>query len=164
MIGEIRDETTAVAAVKAAETGHVVLSTLHVKNAAATITRLRGLGIALDQITTSVNLIIAQRLLRTLCKSCGGPQAGCPRCFQTGWAGRSAVMEALQIDEQVIELLNEPTIYPSKIRDAQVSKFADHAAALINAGETTLEEAQRVLGPAAPTTDRLTTRFSLVKP
>ena len=73
MVGEIRDLETAEIAVKAAQTGHMVLSTLHTNSAPETLTRLRNMGVASFNIATSVNLVIAQRLARRLCKSCKKP-------------------------------------------------------------------------------------------
>ena len=151
MIGEIRNEKTAAAAMRAAETGHRVLSTLHVKSAAAAITRLRGLGVGIDVISSSLNLVVAQRLLRTLCDACGDrPDSDCKQCYGTGWGGRAAVMEALLIDDDLMELLSAP-VPPTlrAIRDCQIFKFADHAKALVESGRTTMDEAERVLGPAA---------------
>ena len=150
MIGEIRNEATASAAMRAAETGHRVLSTLHVKSAAAAITRLRGLKIGVDVISSSLNLIVAQRLLRTLCGACDQNNPSCEMCYGTGWGGRAAVMEALLIDDDVVELIASP-VPPTlaAIRERQYFKFADHAMALVESGRTTAEEAARVLGPAA---------------
>ncbi|MDO6805035.1 ATPase, T2SS/T4P/T4SS family, partial [Wenyingzhuangia sp. 1_MG-2023] len=73
MVGEIRDLETAQIAIKAAQTGHLVLSTLHTNNAPETITRLANMGVPSFNIATSVSLIIAQRLARRLCKSCKIP-------------------------------------------------------------------------------------------
>jgi type IV pilus assembly protein PilB len=70
MVGEIRDLETAEIAIKAAQTGHMVMSTLHTNSAAETLTRLRNMGVPSFNIATSVNLIIAQRLARKLCSSC----------------------------------------------------------------------------------------------
>ncbi|MYA40502.1 MAG: hypothetical protein F4Z31_01735 [Gemmatimonadetes bacterium] len=150
MIGEIRDEATATAAMRAAETGHLVMSTLHVKNAAAAMTRLRGVGVGIDEIASSLNLVVAQRLLRTLCGACDQSNPGCEKCYGTGWAGRAAVMEALLVDNDLVELLARPVPpTPAAIRECQLIKFADHARALVESGRTTEEEAVRVLGTAA---------------
>ena len=150
MIGEIRNEKTAAAAMRAAETGHRVLSTLHVKSAAAAITRLRGLQVDIDVISSSLNLVVAQRLLRTLCDACDQSDDDCKQCYGTGWGGRAAVMEALLIDDDLMELLSAP-VPPTltAIRRRQIFKFSDHVEALVESGLTTIEEAERVLGPAA---------------
>ena len=70
MVGEIRDLETAEIAIKAAQTGHMVLSTLHTNSAPETLTRLRNMGVPSFNLATSVNLIIAQRLARRLCNEC----------------------------------------------------------------------------------------------
>lgn len=120
MVGEIRDVETAEIAIKAAQTGHMVLSTLHTNSAAETLTRLQNMGIAGFNIATSVNLIIAQRLARKLCKSCrkeldiphsallkeGFPEekvgtfkiyepAGCEQC-NSGYKGRVGIYEVVK--------------------------------------------------------------------
>ena len=150
MIGEIINEATASAAMRAAETGHRVLSTLHVKSAAAAITRLRGLKIGVDVISSSLNLIVAQRLLRTLCGACHQNNPSCEMCYGTGWGGRAAVMEALLIDDDVVELLaspvpptlaairKPPVLQVRRPRQGAGGVWADHR-----------REAARVLGPAA---------------
>ena len=118
MVGEIRDRTTADAAFRAAITGHRVLSTLHTTDTAATVARLRDLGLAPFAVAEAVELVIAQRLVRKLCRTCrcevlpseryalrhgiaterlarltprAGP--GCPDCNQTGYAGRVGIYE-----------------------------------------------------------------------
>lgn len=105
----------------------------------------------MDEVSSSVNLVVAQRLVRTLCTSCDQTNSKCELCYGTGWGGRAAVMEALLIDEALVELLSGP-VPPSAhtIRNKhQILRFADHAKALVDAGRTTAEEAKRVLGPAA---------------
>jgi general secretion pathway protein E len=131
MIGEIRDLETAQIAVQAALTGHLVLSTLHTNSAAATIARLRDMGLEDYLLTATLNGIMAQRLVRRLCPECkrparvipelisrfdldhvriGGPMticepAGCPACRGTGYAGRIAVAELLAPDETTHRLI-----------------------------------------------------------
>ncbi|MBN1292635.1 MAG: type IV-A pilus assembly ATPase PilB [Candidatus Latescibacteria bacterium] len=118
MIGEIRDLDTGSIAVKAALTGHLVLSTLHTNDAPSTVTRMIDMGIAPFQIASAVNLIQAQRLLRRLCKDCKKPikvpeelreeldikdndviygPVGCPKCNNTGKKGRIGVYEVMVI-------------------------------------------------------------------
>lgn len=130
MVGEIRDFETAEIAVKAALTGHLVLSTLHTNDAASTITRLVNMGIEPFLISSSVILVVAQRLVRKLCEKCKkeenyskdyllnlgfseqqltnikiyGPQ-GCPECTGTGYRGRIAVYEVMPITEEIKELI-----------------------------------------------------------
>jgi type IV pilus assembly protein PilB len=130
LVGEIRDFETAEIAVKAALTGHLVLSTLHTNDAPSTINRLMNMGIEPFLVATSVNLICAQRLLRRLCKECkeevqvppqalveiGMPQEeapkvkvfkgrGCGICNNTGYKGRIGVYEVMDIDEEIRELI-----------------------------------------------------------
>lgn len=130
MVGEIRDFETAEIAVKAALTGHLVLSTLHTNDAASTITRLINMGIEPFLISSSLILIIAQRLVRKLCPHCkkeekyskenlvkiGFPEhiteqikiytpQGCPACNNTGYSGRIALYEVMPIKDEIKELI-----------------------------------------------------------
>src|SRR5207249_4397699 len=108
LIGEIRDHETAEIAFQAAQTGHLVLSTLHTNDTVATITRLLELGVEHHVLASSLVAIVAQRLVRTVCRHCNasglaskplGPQKlglpgrGCPACRGTGFAGRTGVFE-----------------------------------------------------------------------
>lgn len=130
MVGEIRDFETAEIAVKAALTGHLVLSTLHTNDAPSTITRLINMGIEPFLISSSVILVIAQRLVRKLCSHCkteekhskesliklGFPEdkighckifgpKGCPECNNTGYSGRVALYEVMPIKDEIRELI-----------------------------------------------------------
>ncbi|KPK86537.1 MAG: type II secretion system protein GspE [Deltaproteobacteria bacterium SM23_61] len=130
MVGEIRDFETAEIAIKAALTGHLVLSTLHTNDAPSTISRLLNMGIEPFLVSSAVNLIVAQRLARKICESCKNvvqvsPQmlmnlgvspeelpgftcykgAGCPRCNNTGYKGRVALYEVLPVREEIRELI-----------------------------------------------------------
>ncbi len=130
MVGEIRDFETAEIAIKAALTGHLVLSTLHTNDAPGTIHRLLQMGIEPFLVTSSVNLILAQRLARMVCESCKSPVqvspqmllnlgvapeelqnfvcyrgTGCPLCSNTGYKGRIALYEALPMREEIRELI-----------------------------------------------------------
>jgi general secretion pathway protein E len=126
MIGEIRDLETAQIAVQAALTGHLVLSTLHTNSAAATIARLRDMGLEDYLLTATLNGIMAQRLIRRLCPDCKRPRAagpelanrfgltgtetifepvGCGNCRGTGFAGRIAVAELMAPDETIHRLI-----------------------------------------------------------
>jgi len=131
MVGEIRDLETAEIAIKAAQTGHLVLSTLHTNSAAETLTRLMNMGVASFNIATSVNLIIAQRLARKLCPLCkkesdiprevqieeGFPEAligtftvyepvGCEQC-NGGYKGRQGIYEVVKITRELQRLIME---------------------------------------------------------
>jgi type IV pilus assembly protein PilB len=130
LVGEIRDFETAEIAVKAALTGHLVLSTLHTNDAPSTISRLMNMGIEPFLVATSVNLIQAQRLVRRICKECktevknpdealvdvGFPAsdvkeiktfkgAGCSSCNGTGYKGRVGLYEVMEITEELRELI-----------------------------------------------------------
>ncbi len=130
MIGEIRDFETAEIAVKAALTGHMVLSTLHTNDAPSTITRLLNMGVEPFLVTASVNLVEAQRLVRKICAGCKQPTetpkdelralgakdeeidtatchkgVGCEKCNNTGYKGRIAVYEVMDFTEPLRELV-----------------------------------------------------------
>ncbi len=133
MVGEIRDLETAEIAIKAAQTGHMVLSTLHTNSAPETLTRLRNMGVASFNIATSVNLVIAQRLARRLCKNCktalnvprqsllelGFTDAdlddpnhsiyepvGCNECRE-GYKGRVGIYEVMKVDPNISRIIME---------------------------------------------------------
>ena len=131
MVGEIRDLETAEIAIKAAQTGHMVMSTLHTNSAAETITRLMNMGIPAFNVATSVSLIIAQRLARRLCKECKEPAdipkdvllaegfkeedlasltimkpVGCPKC-SGGSKGRVGIYEVVRITPQISRIIME---------------------------------------------------------
>src|SRR5450759_3941596 len=99
MIGEIRDLETAQIAIQASLTGHLVLATLHTNDAASAVTRLTDMGVEPFLLSSSLLGVLAQRLLRKLCRSCHG--AGCPECGQTGYSGRSGVFELLVTDDAI---------------------------------------------------------------
>jgi type IV pilus assembly protein PilB len=130
LVGEIRDFETAEIAVKAALTGHMVLSTLHTNDAPSTISRLMNMGIEPFLVATSVNLICAQRLVRRICVQCKEsmnlqPDAlveagytpeesqkttpqhgkGCPACNNTGYKGRVGLYEVMEINDDIRELI-----------------------------------------------------------
>ena len=135
MVGEIRDIETAQIAVQAALTGHLVLSTVHTNSAAATITRLRDMGLEDYLLTAVLRGVLAQRLVRRLCRECRDPfeappdlvarfgldaratrlglagpptlfhPVGCPACRNTGYSGRQAIAEFLQPDDEIERLI-----------------------------------------------------------
>ena len=133
MVGEIRDLETAEIAIKAAQTGHMVLSTLHTNSAPETLTRLRNMGVASFNIATSVNLVIAQRLARRLCKNCKKPinlprqsllelgftdadldnpdnliyePIGCNECRE-GYKGRVGIYEVMKVSPDISRIIME---------------------------------------------------------
>lgn len=113
MVGEIRDLETADIAVKASQTGHLVLSTLHTNDAPATLTRLLNMGVPAYNIAASVSLIVAQRLVRKLCRCrrpAGGTPAtfvphGCPVCNQTGFRGRTGIYQVMPVSAAMQALI-----------------------------------------------------------
>ena len=116
MVGEIRDTETAEIAIQAAQTGHLVLSTLHTNSAVETITRLQSMNVPLYNIISSVSLIVAQRLVRKLCMHCKQPDlivteigpsfraVGCKHCLQ-GYQGRMGIYEFLPISKTIAQLI-----------------------------------------------------------
>ncbi len=171
MVGEIRDVETANIAIKAAQTGHLVLSTLHTNSAAETLTRLGNMGVPAFNIATSVSLIIAQRLGRRLCSQCkrkaniptdtlkkeGFTDAmlidasiytpvGCGNCTQ-GYKGRVGIYEVVKITEAMSRIIMENG---NSIQIADVAKkegfpnLRESALLKVAQGVTSLEEANRV--------------------
>jgi len=150
MVGEIRDLATADMAVKASQTGHLVLSTLHTNDAPSTLTRLNHMGIAGFNLASSVVLICAQRLLRRLCDACKQPRSdragyravGCPQCLD-GYKGRLAIHQVMPIT---------PSLQPLVLQQASTAELAAQAArdgvrslreagmCKVEAGETTVDE------------------------
>jgi type IV pilus assembly protein PilB len=105
MIGEIRDTETAEIAIQAAQTGHLVLSTLHTNNAIETLMRLESMGISRYNLSNAISLIIAQRLVRKICVHCHAIDfVQCAHCFQ-GYLGRAGIYEMLPMDEKISRLI-----------------------------------------------------------
>jgi len=171
MVGEIRDLETAEIAIKAAQTGHMVMSTLHTNSAAETITRLLNMGVAAFNVATTVNLIIAQRLARKLCTHCALPAdlphetllhegfteeqlktasimkpVGCPKC-QHGYKGRVGIYEVVRITPKISRIIMEEGNSIQIAEAARSEGFNDlRTSALVKcaAGITSLEEVNRV--------------------
>ena len=158
MIGEIRDRETAHTALQAALTGHLVLTTLHTNSAPSAIPRLLEMDLEPFLIVGSVNLIIAQRLVRRLCSSCkgakqvGGPAtpAGrqeCTNCAGMGYRGRIAIIETMKITPKIEELIMARASVANFERTARaegmVTMFED-GMAKVKIGITTEEEVKRV--------------------
>ncbi|MGH7525447.1 MAG: GspE/PulE family protein [Gemmatimonadales bacterium] len=103
LVGEIRDQETAGIATHAALTGHLVLSTLHTNDAASALTRLLDLGVPPYLVASTVEAVLAQRLIRVLCPDCKdrAQQAGCPSCQGTGFRGRLGIFELLVVDDEI---------------------------------------------------------------
>ncbi len=174
MVGEIRDLETAEIAIKAAQTGHMVLSTLHTNSAPETLTRLRNMGVPAFNIATSVSLIIAQRLGRRLCESCKQPVSlpeatlleegfapeqiaglqlyeanheGCSHCNR-GYKGRVGIYEMLRMSGEVAECIMENGNSIDILRVAQQQGFRtlrQSGLLKVAQGVTSLEELNRVI-------------------
>jgi len=145
MVGEIRDAETAGIAIHAALTGHLVFSTLHTNNAAGAITRLIDMGAEPFLVSSSVVAVLAQRLVRKVCKDC--KSKGCQSCLNTGYKGRVAVFELLIPDDKIRELIT------SKASAEEIEKQARSSGMLtlledgeekVKTGITTSEEVIRV--------------------
>lgn len=150
MVGEIRDSETADIAVKASQTGHLVLSTLHTNDAPSTLTRLNQMGIAGFNLASSVVLITAQRLLRRLCTDCkflvpgqARYQAvGCYQCKQ-GYRGRIGIHQVMPISNAIQELILRQASYKEIAVQAGkdgVQTLYEDGLTKVAAGETSLEE------------------------
>ena len=171
MVGEIRDAETADIAVRAALTGHLVLSTLHTNNAAGALARLADMGVERFLLASSVAGVVAQRLVRRLCSRCrepytlpagvperiglplpGGPVTlhrakGCPNCTGTGYAGRLPIFEMITITETLRQLITggapASALAAAARTEGMPNLLADGIAKALE-GETTLEEVRRV--------------------
>ena len=173
MIGEMRDTETAQIGVQSALTGHLVLSTLHTNTAASAITRLEDMGVERYLITSAVNGVLAQRLLRTLCKhckvahevgrdyivqtglrrfvegdSCQLYQAqGCAQCNNTGYAGRTGIHELFVLDEEMHRVImsgaDATLLHAAAKRQGMVSLYEDGLRKVVE-GATSMEELLRV--------------------
>ena len=174
MVGEIRDLETAEIGIKAAQTGHMVLSTLHTNSAPETLTRLRNMGVPAFNIATSVSLIIAQRLARRLCTGCKQPANipeaalleegfsadqvaslhlfepnpnGCPKCNR-GYKGRVGIYEMMQMSTEIAETIMENGNSLDILRTAKEQGFKtlrESGLRKVAEGLTSLEEMNRVI-------------------
>lgn len=151
MVGEVRDKETAATALQAALTGHLVLTTLHTNSAPSSIPRLLNMGVDPFLLSGSINLIIAQRLVRKICTTCrgAGNTAGvtCPVCNGTGYKGRVALVEAMKITEKIEKLIEKKGTILEFERvareDGMVTMYVD-GMAKVKAGITTESEVKRV--------------------
>ena len=171
LVGEIRDFETAEIAIKAALTGHLVLSTLHTNDAPSTISRLMNMGIEPFLVATSVNLIQAQRLIRRVCKNCKKEQPtppealmeigfsaeeagklktykgqGCSTCNNTGYKGRVGLYEVMEVTDEVRELIligaSALELRKKAIEDGMIT-LRESGLYKIREGVTTVEEVVR---------------------
>lgn len=169
MVGEIRDSETAQIAVQSALTGHLVLTTVHANNVFDVIGRFLNMGVDAYSFVSALNIVVAQRLLRVLCKQCAVAMPvdemrkyrlselpagarllkakGCGACRGTGYKGRHAVAEILLLDDELRELIASRAPI-RQIKEAAVRKgthfLHDAALHMAFAGNTSLEEVQRV--------------------
>lgn len=168
MIGEMRDQETADIAIRAAITGHLVLSTLHTNDAASTITRLVDMGVMPYMVASSLIGICAQRLVKVLCSECKTPRysseeenslmgvdetitiydaGGCPKCNNTGYTGRTAIHEMLVCTPEMSALISAgaKTNEISDLAKSQGTRLLrDNVSELVQAGVTTIDELVRV--------------------
>lgn len=168
MVGEIRDEETAEIALHAAQTGHLVLSTLHTNDAPSTVTRLFDMGIDPTMLASSLNLIVAQRLVRRLCPKCrretrpdsdlierlGIPEnvvffekVGCKACMDIGYKGRLGIHEVLYVNDRMRKLIARGALDRELMQVAReegmFTMFEDGLSKAL-AGQTSLHEVIRV--------------------
>jgi general secretion pathway protein E len=172
LVGEIRDEETARTAMQASMTGHLVFSTVHSKDTISAVFRLLDLKVEPYLVANSLDLVLAQRLLRVLCDSCKRPipippgvatrlgkflggktqmnvATGCGRCLKTGYRGRRAIFELLDVTDDLRDvILREPSIQAMKkaIEGGHFTTLAQSGWKLVGEGATTLEEVDHVAG------------------
>ena len=138
MLGEIRDGETAQMAIRAALTGHLVLSTIHTNSAWGTVSRLVDMGVPSYLLASTINTTVAQRLVRLLCPHCKKEESfdskyfpigynapknlsthhvavGCDECYYTGYKGRTAVYEVIPLDYDLAERVKNNSFDPSKL-------------------------------------------------
>lgn len=164
MVGEIRDVNTANMAIRAALTGHLVLSTIHTNSAWATVSRLIDMGIPPFLIASTLNISVAQRLVRKLCNSCKDQQTvkqelfptgftiptsltqhyeavGCEICHHTGYSGRKAIYEILPVNKELMGLIKANTLSIDEyLEERNVQTLKQNAIDLIEDGITSIEE------------------------
>lgn len=172
VLGEVRDQDTAVTAMQAATTGHLVLSTIHANDTVSTVLRLLDLGVEPYLIASTLELVLAQRLVRKLCPACKReaiaepdelaklgrePDAavtihhpkGCDACFQTGYAGRVGIFELLTISDSIRDvILGKPNLVDLRkaLAATGFQTLKDHAIERVLAGTTSLDDAHRMVG------------------
>jgi len=163
MVGEIRDVATANMAIRASLTGHLVLSTIHTNSAWATVSRLIDMGIPSFLIASTLNVSVAQRLVRKLCNNCKRSQTslgmnaaylkemeeidthfeavGCPSCYQTGYQGRKAVYEIIPITEELVtNIKNNKLEIHDYLKAHDIATLQTNMIQLVKEGITSIEE------------------------
>lgn len=173
LIGEMRDQETAEIGMRAAMTGHLVLSTLHTNDAISTPIRLLDMGVPRYMVALSVHMVVAQRLVRVICENCREPYTptpnehewlryelpdsldnqtyqhghGCAHCANTGYQGRTGVYEFLEMNDAVVEAVNhdDPSEFMRVARQEMAGEtIRRDAVRLVIAGKTTIAEAMRI--------------------
>jgi len=173
LIGEMRDQETAEIGMRAAMTGHLVLSTLHTNDAISTPIRLLDMGVPRFMVALSVHMVVAQRLVRVICSNCREPYTptpnehewlrfelsdqvdshayhhgrGCAHCANTGYQGRTGVYEFLEMSDAVVEAINheDPGEFMRVARQQMAGEtLRRDAVRLVMAGRTTIAEAMRI--------------------
>lgn len=169
MVGEIRDAKTANMAIRAALTGHLVLSTIHTNSAWATISRLIDMGIPSFLIASTLNVSVAQRLVRKLCDNCKTEDqvsldifpsnfitpshlkthfkaTGCNNCYHTGYNGRKAIYEIIPITKTLVQYIMQNDLeIDDYIADNNISTLKSNALELVKQGTTSVEEVYALL-------------------
>lgn len=168
MVGEMRDAETAEIAIRAAITGHLVLSTLHTNDAASTVTRLVDMGVEAYMVATSLIGVVAQRLTKVLCPHCKKARlsndednelmgishsiqiyeaVGCPKCNKTGYAGRTAIHEILLSTPEMASLITsgaKADAIEALAKQQGCHLLRDNVSELVQIGKTTIDELIRV--------------------
>ena len=164
MVGEIRDTETANMAIRAALTGHLVLSTIHTNSAWGTVSRLIDMGVPPFLVANTLNTTVAQRLVRLLCPNCKKEELfnnglypkqfkpfrevshhfktqGCEHCHYTGYKGRKAVYEVIPIDQELVfEIKNGNMYIQNLLKERGIQTLAENAFNLFSSGLTTIDE------------------------
>jgi MSHA biogenesis protein MshE len=173
LVGEMRDHGTVETGLRAAMTGHLVLSTLHTNDAVSTPIRLLDMGAPRFMVAMSLQVVVAQRLVRMICETCSATHTlsaferewlkaelgervgefrfmrgnGCPQCNGTGYTGRSGVYEMLEMTQPLVEAANQgdPRDFVSAARKQMAGNtMRRHAVMLAVNGKSTVEEAMRI--------------------
>lgn len=170
-VGEIRDGETAEIAMRAAMTGHLVMTTIHTNDALSSIDRLLDIGVEPYLISGAVKGIISQRLVRRICPNCRQPYtpseeeidllhlphhqeyqfykgAGCPECFQTGYRGRIAVFEILTMTPEIKQAIQSRSLAEMEeaVSKSMFQPIIENCAELVQNGTTTIDEVFRIIG------------------
>jgi type II secretory ATPase GspE/PulE/Tfp pilus assembly ATPase PilB-like protein len=163
MVGEIRDRETADIAIRAALTGHLVFSTLHTNDAPSAITRLTDMGVENYLITSSLVAVLAQRLVRVICRRCIEPAgtaispegetvttyrgAGCAECHGRGYTSRVGIFEMMDVDDEIRKLImanEDASVLTRAARRNGMRNLREDGWRKIRDGVSTVEEVMRV--------------------